>query len=100
MKGETMYYLRKRTETEDTEVSLKTGSIRTACKFRDQWVNSSTNEKLGITEKPKKMKRLRISKALEAYKRARFPSLRRGKLKYPGRKHLRTEQDAVETLRT
>jgi hypothetical protein len=92
------YYLRKRTETEDTEVSLKTGSIKLARKLRDQWVNSSTNEKLGITEKPKKMKRLRISKALENYKRARFPSLRRGKLKYPGRKHLRTEQDAVETL--
>jgi len=52
---------------------LKTGSIKLACKLRDQWVNSSRNEKLGITEKPKKMKRLRINKALEDYKRPGFP---------------------------
>jgi hypothetical protein len=97
-KGVTTYYLRKRTETEDTEISLKTGSIKQACKLRDAWVNSQTNQELGITAAPKKKKRLRISKALEDYLRAGCPSLRRGKLKYPGRKHLRTEQDAVETL--
>jgi hypothetical protein len=98
VKGMATYYLRKRTETEDTEVSLKTGSIKQACKLRDAWVNSQTNQELGITEAPKMKKRLRISNALEDYRRDRYPSLRRGKLKYPGRKHLRTEEDAVETL--
>ena len=53
-KGVTTYYLRKRTETEDTEVSLKTGSIKQAGKLRDAWVNNQTNQELGITAAPKR----------------------------------------------
>jgi hypothetical protein len=34
------YYLRKRTETDDTEVALGTTKITMACKLRDLWVYS------------------------------------------------------------
>ena len=37
------YYLRKRTETEDTEVALGTTKITMACKLRD-WSGSQPNK--------------------------------------------------------
>ena len=84
-KGVTTYCLRMRTESEETEVSLKTESLIQAGELCDAWVNSQTNQEQGITAALKKKKRLRIGKAPEACARAGDPSFRRGKLKHPGR---------------
>jgi hypothetical protein len=93
-----VYYLRKRTETEDTYVSLKTTKKSMAVDLRDRWLLGQASQRLGLEDTKPKLKRLRIDRALGVYEKAGFPSMRRGKLQYPGDKHLRTEEDAVKTL--
>jgi hypothetical protein len=93
-----VYYIRIRTETEDTERSLNTTKRTMAVKLRDQWLNKQTNVKLGIEEPKKAPKRLRIDRALADYRRAGFASIRRGKVTNPGERHLRTELDAITIL--
>ncbi|HZM06585.1 MAG TPA: hypothetical protein VFC44_26595 [Candidatus Saccharimonadales bacterium] len=94
-----VYYIRIRTETEDTERSLNTTKKQMAVKLRDKWMAARTTEKFGIEEPKPAPKRLRIDQALDDYKKAGFASIRRGKLTHPGIKHLRTEQDAIPTLK-
>ena len=93
-----VYYIRIRTDTEDTERSLNTTKKTMAVKLRDQWMVKQTNAKFNIEEPKKAPQRLRIDKALADYRKAGFASIRRGKLVHPGKKHLRTEQDAIPTL--
>ena len=93
------YYLRKRTETEDTEVALGTTKITMACKLRDSWVHSQTNQKLGITKPAAASKRFQVVKALDEYQTAKHPTIRRGKMKNPGKRHLRQETDAIVLLK-
>jgi hypothetical protein len=43
---------------------------------------------LGITKPAAASKRFQVVKALDEYQTARYPTIRRGKMKYPGRRHL------------
>jgi hypothetical protein len=92
-----VYFLRKRTDSEDTDVSLKTTKVRKACELRDAWVHSRTNIKLGITPQPKKQAKVEdISTIIERYEKA-------GYLTKKGRPHgerqLRCEKDACVRLK-
>ena len=63
-------------------------------RFNSYWVRHF----LGIEEPKKAPRRLRIDRALADYRMAGFASIRRGKPTKSGKRHLRTEQDAVPFL--
>jgi hypothetical protein len=93
-----VYYLRKRNEHEDTDVSLKTTKIRVAIQLRDTYSVDRLQSQLGGKQAPK-AKRYMISAALDDYHTAKHPTMRRNKMKYPGVKHMRTEEDALPMLK-
>ena len=89
-----VYYIRIRTETEDTERSSNTTKRTMAVKLRDRWLNNQTNVKLGLEEPKKAPKRLRIDRALADYCRAGFASIRRGELTHDCNRSSRMKQIA------
>lgn len=101
LKKQRMYYIRKTDGVNgiDTNLCLNTTRIGVARKLRDQWVHSRTNQKLGITPPPPKTKRVKIDKLLSVYHKAGHPSIRRGRMTYPGEKHMRSENDSITSLR-
>ncbi len=95
-----MFYIRKTDgDGTDTNLCLKTTRVGVARKLRDQWVHARTNQKLGITAPPKKASRVKIEKVLDVYHNAGHPSIRRGRMTYPGEKHMRSENDSITSLR-
>ena len=93
------YYLRKRSDTLDTDVSLETTSVKQAVAARDEWVAQERNRRLGIEEKKKHDKRVRIETCLEIYRKAGCPAARHGRIVYPGDLHKRSELDSIVNLK-
>jgi hypothetical protein len=93
-----VYYLRKRNEHEDTEVSLKTTKRRVAIQLRDTYSVDRLQSHLGGKQAPKK-KRFQIFAALDLYHSAKHPTMRRNIQKFPGVRHLRCETEAIPMLK-
>lgn len=92
-----VYFLRKRTEIEDTDVSLNTTKKTKACELRDDWMHAQKNQELGITPPPAKIKRVpTCTDTITLYEKGGYKTK---KGRPHGEKHLRFEQDACELLK-
>jgi hypothetical protein len=88
-----VYYLRKKNEHKDTDISLRTTKRRVAIKLRDTYSVDRLESQLGGKKAPK-AKRYQIFAALDLYHSAKHPTMRRNIQKFPGVRHMRCETAA------
>jgi len=92
-----MFYIRICRGGKDTYLSLETTRKAIAIDLRNARERKQSEAKLGVEPAKAPLPRLLIKSALSTYKKAEFASIRRGKLRRPGEKHNRTE-DEVSTI--